>query len=175
MQNAYLTGTPQSVLSAISRPRPPRGAVGHQGLHRGGEGGGPGVRQPGRRGGEGGDTGRELAAAIEAARSVSPHDVKGALEHQALATGGIQRYSWQRWPNDYPNITQIDSAVVTAGASGSFKPPPARGRLGMPSAAASRLPRASGTPSSRGPARNRARLGRGTAGGLPAGLLQRRY
>jgi hypothetical protein len=46
--------------------------------------------------------------------------VKTALQHQTLVTGGIQVYYWQRSPSDYANITQIDSAVVTVGASGSF-------------------------------------------------------
>jgi hypothetical protein len=46
--------------------------------------------------------------------------VKNALQHQTLVTGGIQVYYWQRSPSDYANITQIDSAVVTVGANGSF-------------------------------------------------------
>ena len=71
-------------------------------------------------GGEGWDTGRELAAAITTAKSISPSDVKNALEHQTLVTGGIQAYYWQRSPNDYSNITQIDSAVVTVGSGGTF-------------------------------------------------------
>ncbi|MGC1569976.1 MAG: hypothetical protein WA794_28500, partial [Trebonia sp.] len=71
-------------------------------------------------GGEGWDTGRELTAAIESAKSTSPDAVKNALAHQALVTGGIQAYYWQRSPSNYANITQIYSAVVTVGADGSF-------------------------------------------------------
>ena len=71
-------------------------------------------------GGEGWDTGRELAAAITTAKSISPGDVKNALQHQTLVTGGIQVYYWQRSPSNYANITQIDSAVVTVGADGTF-------------------------------------------------------
>ncbi|MFY9671775.1 MAG: hypothetical protein WAK44_27830, partial [Trebonia sp.] len=71
-------------------------------------------------GGEGWDTGRELAAAITSAKSISPGDVKNALQHQTLVTGGIQVYYWQRSPSNYANITQIYSAVVTVGADGSF-------------------------------------------------------
>jgi len=71
-------------------------------------------------GGEGWDTGRELAAAIETAKSITPGDVKNALQHQTIVTGGIQCYYWQRSPSNYANITQIYSAVVTVGAGGSF-------------------------------------------------------
>jgi ABC-type branched-subunit amino acid transport system substrate-binding protein len=71
-------------------------------------------------GGEGWDTGRELAAAIDAAKSTPASAVKNALQHQSLVTGGIQAYYWNRSPSDYSNITQIYSAVVTVGAGGTF-------------------------------------------------------
>ena len=71
-------------------------------------------------GGEGWDTGRELADAIGKAKSIDPNAVKNALQHQTLVTGGIQCYFWHRTPSDYSNITQIQSAVVTVGAGGTF-------------------------------------------------------
>jgi ABC-type branched-subunit amino acid transport system substrate-binding protein len=72
-------------------------------------------------GSEGWSTGRELAAAIITAKSIKSSDVKNALAHQTLVTGGIAAYYWQRTPNDYSNITEILSAVVTVQPDGSFK------------------------------------------------------
>ena len=46
--------------------------------------------------------------------------MKNAL---AASDAGHRRhpgYYWQRSPSNYANITQIDSAVVTVGADGSF-------------------------------------------------------
>jgi hypothetical protein len=73
------------------------------------------------KGSEGWATGRELAAAINSAKSIKSNDVKNALQHQTLVTGGLQAYYWQRTPEDYSNITKIDSAVVTVAPDGSFK------------------------------------------------------
>jgi hypothetical protein len=72
-------------------------------------------------GSEGWCTGRELAAAITEAKSIKTNDVKNALQHQTLVTGGIQAYYWARTPQDYSTITQIDAAVVTVASDGSFK------------------------------------------------------
>jgi branched-chain amino acid transport system substrate-binding protein len=121
MQDVYLIGTPENVLSAI----PPTSATAAgladtKAYIAAMQADGLGSANDISEGGEGWDTGRELAAAITTAKSISPGDVKNALQHQTIVTGGIQVYYWQRSPSDYANITQIDSAVVTAGANGSF-------------------------------------------------------
>jgi branched-chain amino acid transport system substrate-binding protein len=121
MQDVYLIGTPENVLSAIpSTSATAAGLADTKAYIAAMQADGLGSANDISEGGEGWDTGRELAAAITTAKSVSPGDVKNALQHQTLVTGGIQVYYWQRSPSDYANITQIDSAVVTAGANGSF-------------------------------------------------------
>ena len=121
MQDVYLIGTPENVLSAIpSTSATAAGLTDTKAYIAAMQADGLGSANDISEGGEGWDTGRELAAAITTAKSISPGDVKNALQHQTLVTGGIQVYYWQRSPSDYANITQIDSAVVTAGANGSF-------------------------------------------------------
>jgi ABC-type branched-subunit amino acid transport system substrate-binding protein len=121
MQDVYLIGTPENVLSAIpSTSATATGLADTKAYIAAMQADGLGSANDISEGGEGWDTGRELAAAITTAKSISPGDVKNALQHQTLVTGGIQVYYWQRSPSDYANITQIDSAVVTAGANGSF-------------------------------------------------------
>jgi branched-chain amino acid transport system substrate-binding protein len=121
MQNVYMIGTPENVLSAIPSTSASAPALADTkayiaAMQAAGEGSANAIDE----GGEGWDTGRELTAAIESAKSVSPSAVKTALEHQTLVTGGIQCYYWQRSPSNYANITQIYSAVVTVGSNGSF-------------------------------------------------------
>src|SRR6202522_2134708 len=121
MQDVYLIGTPENVLSAIpSTTATAPGLADTKAYIAAMTADGMGSANDIAEGGEGWDTGRELAAAITTAKSISPADVKTALQHQTLVTGGIQVYYWQRSSSDYANITQIDSAVVTVGASGSF-------------------------------------------------------
>jgi branched-chain amino acid transport system substrate-binding protein len=121
MQNVYMIGTPENVLSAIPSNSTTAPALADTRAYIAAmQAAGMGSANQIDEGGEGWDTGRELAAAIETAKSTSPSAVKNALEHQTLVTGGIQAYYWQRSPSDYANITQIYSAVVTAGANGSF-------------------------------------------------------
>ncbi len=121
MQDVYLIGTPENVLSAIpSTSATAAGLADTKAYIAAMQADGIGSANDIGEGGEGWDTGRELAAAITTAKSISPGDVKNALQHQTLVTGGIQVYYWQRSPSDYANITQIDSAVVTVGANGSF-------------------------------------------------------
>ena len=121
MQDVYLIGTPENVLSAIpSTSATAAGLADTKAYIAAMQADGLGSANDISEGGEGWDTGRELAAAITTAKSISPGDVKNALQHQTLVTGGIQVYYWQRSPSDYANITQIDSAVVTVGANGSF-------------------------------------------------------
>jgi branched-chain amino acid transport system substrate-binding protein len=121
MQNVYLIGTPENVLSAIpSTPATSAGLADTKAYIAAMQADNMGSANQIAEDGEGWDTGRELAAAITTAKSIAPGDVKNALQHQTLVTGGIQVYYWQRSPSDYANITQIDSAVVTVGANGSF-------------------------------------------------------
>src|ERR1700678_1806390 len=121
MQDVYLIGTPENVLSAVPSTSASAPALADTKAYiAAGKAAGLGSATDIDEGGEGWDTGRELAAAITTAKSISPADVKTALQHQTLVTGGIQVYYWQRSSSDYANITQIDSAVVTVGASGSF-------------------------------------------------------
>jgi branched-chain amino acid transport system substrate-binding protein len=121
MQDVYLIGTPENVLSAIpSTSATAAGLADTKAYIAAMQADGLGSANDISEGGEGWDTGRELAAAITTAKSISPGDVKNALQHQTLVTGGIQVYYWQRSPSNYANITQIDSAVVTAGANGTF-------------------------------------------------------
>ena len=121
MQDVYLIGTPENVLSAIpSTSATAAGLADTKAYIAAMQADGLGSANDISEGGEGWDTGRELAAAITTAKSISPGDVKNALQHQTLVTGGIQVYYWQRSPSNYANITQIDSAVVTVGANGAF-------------------------------------------------------
>ncbi|HEY6495454.1 MAG TPA: ABC transporter substrate-binding protein [Trebonia sp.] len=121
MQNVYLIGTPQNVLSAIPSTSATAAALADTKAYIAAmKAAGLSTANDIDEGGEGWDTGRELAAAIESAKSVSTSAVKSALQHQTLVTGGIQCYYWSRTPSNYANITQIDSAVVTVGAGGTF-------------------------------------------------------
>jgi len=121
MQDVYMIGTPENVLSAIPSNSTSAPALADTRAYIAAmKAAGLGSANDISEGGEGWDTGRELTAAIESAKSTSPDAVKNALAHQALVTGGIQAYYWQRSPSNYANITQIYSAVVTVGANGSF-------------------------------------------------------
>jgi branched-chain amino acid transport system substrate-binding protein len=121
MQDVYMIGTPENVLSAIpSTSATSAGLSDTKDYIAAMKAAGMGSANQIDEGGEGWDTGRELAAAVTTAKSIAPGDVKNALQHQTLVTGGIQVYYWQRSPSNYANITQIDSAVVTVGAGGTF-------------------------------------------------------
>lgn len=121
MRDVYLIGTPENVLSALPSSSANAPALADTKAYiTAMKAAGLGSANDIDEGGEGWDTGRELAAAIESAKSTSPGDVKNALSHQTLVTGGIQCYFWQRSTSDYSNITQIQSAVVTVGSDGSF-------------------------------------------------------
>ena len=121
MQDVYMIGTPENVLSAIPSSSTSAPALADTRAYIAAmKAAGLGSANDISEGGEGWDTGRELTAAIESAKSTSADAVKNALAHQALVTGGIQAYYWQRSPSNYANITQIYSAVVTVGADGSF-------------------------------------------------------
>lgn len=121
MKNVYMIGTPENVLSAIPSNSTTAPALSDTRAYIAAmKAAGMGSANKIDEGGEGWDTGRELAAAIETAKSISTSAVKNALEHQSIVTGGIQAYYWNRSPSNYANITRIYSAVVTVGANGSF-------------------------------------------------------
>lgn len=121
MQNVYLIGTPENVLSVIPNTSANAGCLSDTRNYIAAmQADGMGSPTLIDEGGEGWDTGRELAAAIESAKSISTESVKSALQHQTLTTGGIQCYFWQRSPSDYANMSQIQSAVVTVGPNGTF-------------------------------------------------------
>jgi branched-chain amino acid transport system substrate-binding protein len=121
MQNVYLIGTPDNVLSAVPSTSANSPALTDTRNYIAAmKAAGLGSANDINEGGEGWDTGRELAAAIQTANSISPDAVKSALENQTLVTGGIQCYFWKRTPSNYANITSILSAVVTVGSNGSF-------------------------------------------------------
>jgi branched-chain amino acid transport system substrate-binding protein len=121
MKNIYLIGTPENVLSVLPNSSANTAALADTRAYIAAmQGAGMGSPTQIDEGGEGWDTGRELAAAITTAKSIDTNAVKNALEHQTLVTGGIQCYFWQRSPSDYSNITQIQSAVVTAGPNDTF-------------------------------------------------------
>ena len=116
-----MIGTPENVLSVI--PNTPANApalTATRDYIAGMTAAGMGSATQIDEGGIGWITGSELAAAIESAKSIAPNDVKNALEHQTLVTGGIQCYFWKRSPSNYANITNIESAVVTVAADGTF-------------------------------------------------------
>jgi branched-chain amino acid transport system substrate-binding protein len=120
MQDVYMIGTPENLLSAIPSNSTTAPALSDTRAYIAAmQAAGMGSATDIDEGGEGWDTGRELAAAIDAAKSVSPDAVKSALQHQTLVTGGIQAYYWQRTPSNYANITNIYSAVVTVGSTAS--------------------------------------------------------
>ncbi len=121
MKDVYMIGTPENVLSvipdttanapALTDTRNYIAAMKAAGL---------GSLTQIDEGGIGWITGRELAQAIDTAKSIDPNAVKAALEHQTIVTGGIQCYFWKRTPSNYDNITNIESAVVTVAANGTF-------------------------------------------------------
>lgn len=122
MSNIYLIGTPENVLAAfpssganaagISDTKAYIAAMTAAGL---------GTATQIDEGGEGWDTGRELADAIDSAKSVASSDVKSALEKQKLTVGGIIMYTWTRSSSDHASMTDSgQSAMVTVAADSSF-------------------------------------------------------
>ncbi len=121
MKDVYMIGTPENVLSVIPNTAANAPALSDTRNYIAAmKAAGMGSLTQIDEGGIGWGTGRELAAAIESAKSIAPNDVKNALEHQTIVTGGIQCYFWKRTPSNYDNITNIESAVVTVAADGTF-------------------------------------------------------
>lgn len=73
---------------------------------------------------EGWDTGRELVAAIQAAKSTDTQAVSNALEHQTITVGGVQAYYFQRSADNHGNITDTVSAMQIVDTDGSLKAAP---------------------------------------------------
>lgn len=122
MQDVYLIGTPENLITANPvTSANSAGITDTKNYIAAMKAAGMGSATQIDEGAEGWDTGRELAAAVASAKSVAPNDVKNALEHQSIVTGGIQAYFWKRSPSDYANIPTILSAVVTVGAGDTFK------------------------------------------------------
>jgi branched-chain amino acid transport system substrate-binding protein len=122
MSNIYLIGTPENVLAAFpSSSATAAGLADTKAYIAAMKAAGLGTATQIDEGGEGWDTGRELADAIETAKSIAPGDVKNALQHQKLTVGGIIMYSWTRTPSDYSTMTDNgDSAMVSVGPDSSF-------------------------------------------------------
>jgi branched-chain amino acid transport system substrate-binding protein len=121
MKDVYMIGTPENVLSVIPNSAANAPALTATRAYIAAmTAAGMGSATQIDEGGIGWITGEELTAAIESAKSIAPTDVKNALEHQSLVTGGIQCYFWKRSPSNYANITNILSAVVTVAPDGTF-------------------------------------------------------
>ena len=121
MKDIYMIGTPENVLSVI--PNTPANApalTDTKNYIAAMQAAGMGSLTQIDEGAIGWGAGRELAAAIDTAKSIDPTAVKNALEHQTIVTGGIQCYFWKRSPSNYANITNILSAVVTVAPDGTF-------------------------------------------------------
>jgi ABC-type branched-subunit amino acid transport system substrate-binding protein len=122
MSNIYLIGTPENVLSAFPSTGANAAGINDTKAYIAAmKAAGLGTPTQIDEGGEGWDTGRELAAAIDSAKSIKAGDVKSALEKQKLTVGGIIMYNWTRSSSDHASmIGSGDSAMVTVGADGSF-------------------------------------------------------
>ena len=122
MQNVYMIGTPENVLSAIPSNSTSAPALTDTRAYIAAmKAAGLGSANDIDEGGEGWDTGRELADAITAAKSVKAGDVKNALQKQKLTVGGIVMYQWTRSSSDYSSMNGSgNSAMVTVGTDGSF-------------------------------------------------------
>jgi ABC-type branched-subunit amino acid transport system substrate-binding protein len=121
LQNVYLGGSPTDLLAAIPVTSATKAGIDDTKAYIAAMKAAGFDTDQVNEGSEGWSTGRELAAAITSAKSIKSSDVKNALQHQKLATGGVAVFYWDRSPQDYSNITQIDSAVVSVTPDGSFK------------------------------------------------------
>jgi ABC-type branched-subunit amino acid transport system substrate-binding protein len=122
MSNTYLIGTPENVLAAFPSSGANAAGINDTKAYIAAmKAAGLGTPTQIDEGGEGWDTGRELADAIDSAKSIKAGDVKSALEKQKLTVGGIIMYTWTRSSSDHASMTDSgDSAMVTVGADGSF-------------------------------------------------------
>jgi hypothetical protein len=122
MSNIYLIGTPENVLSAFPASGANAAGINDTKAYIAAmKAAGLGTATQIDEGGEGWDTGRELADAITAAKSIKEGDVKSALEKQKLTVGGIVMYQWTRSSSDYSTMNGSgDSSMVTVGADGGF-------------------------------------------------------
>src|SRR6202042_40346 len=95
MSGIYLIGTPENVLAAFpSSSANAAGIADTKAYIAAMKAAGLGTATQIDEGGEGWDTGRELADAINTAKSITSSDVKNALQQQKLTVGGIIMYTW---------------------------------------------------------------------------------
>ena len=122
MSNIYLIGTPDNVLAAFpSSGANAAGVADTKAYIAAMKAANLGTATQIDEGGEGWDTGRELADAIDSAKSIKSSDVKNALEKQKLTVGGIIMYTWTRSASDHASMTDSgQSAMVTVAADSSF-------------------------------------------------------
>jgi branched-chain amino acid transport system substrate-binding protein len=121
LENVYLGGSPSDLLAAVPATAATKAGLDDTKAYIAAMKAAGFDSDQVNEGSEGWSTGRELTAAITTAKSIKSSDVKNALQHQTLVTGGIAAYYWQRTPQDYSVITQILSAVVSVNPDGSFK------------------------------------------------------
>jgi ABC-type branched-subunit amino acid transport system substrate-binding protein len=121
MKNVYLIGSPANFLTAVSpSPDTQPGIDDTKAYIAAMKADGMTTNQV-NSGSEGWAAGKELEDAITQAKSTKASDVKNALQHQKITTGGIVAYYWARTPQDHSTVSKIDSAVVTVAPDGSFK------------------------------------------------------
>jgi ABC-type branched-subunit amino acid transport system substrate-binding protein len=121
MKNVYLIGTPANFLEAVKPSSSTQPGIDDTKAYiTAMQAAGMNTNQI-NSGSEGWAAGKELEAAVNAAKSTKSNDVKNALQKQSITTGGIVAYYWARTPQDYSTISHIDSAVVTVAPDGSFK------------------------------------------------------
>ena len=122
MSDIYLIGTPDNVLAAFPASGANAAGIADTKAYIAAmKAAGLGTATQIDQGGEGWDTGRELADAINSAKSTASGDVKNALEKQKLSVGGIIMYTWTRTSSDHASmIDSGQSAMVTVAADSSF-------------------------------------------------------
>ena len=122
MSDIYLIGTPDNVLAAFPASGANEAGIADTKAYIAAmKAAGLGTATQIDQGGEGWDTGRELADAINSAKSTASGDVKNALEKQKLSVGGIIMYTWTRTSSDHASmIDSGQSAMVTVAADSSF-------------------------------------------------------
>ena len=120
MHNVYLIGAPSDILK-LKKTKANAGAIADTAAYiKAMKAAGLKSADDVNGGSEGWDTGRELQAAVQKAKSVSPAAIVKAMQHQRLVTGGLQAYYWQRTPKNYAQVTRIVSAMDTISPSGKL-------------------------------------------------------
>ncbi len=118
MHNVYLIGSPGNLASLKQTPSNAAAIADTKAYIAAMKANGQGSADQVNGDSEGWDTGRELQAAIDSAKSISTPALVKALSNQTLVTGGLQAYYWHRTPTNYANITRIVAAMATISPSG---------------------------------------------------------